>query len=300
MELWLLYTISTYIVFAITNVIDKYFLERVFKSPMQYTVFGGIIIFPVFFLMPFTGFALTSPQTIALGIISGALLLLSLVPYFRALSMEDATTVIPLGSFTPMLVLLLSFLILGESLCVSQLYAFFLLVVGGALLAINSFGKKRIIFTPALFCIALSWIIFAVYAVMAKILFNSVPFMEGFYLIRMGVVIASASLLMVPGIRKEVSNGFPMLGMKNVFLFSALVIIAIAGQFMYDLAISLGSVSLVSAAQGIQYVVLFILAAGLSGFFPKLLNEKTDKNTIFRKLVGTGLVVAGMYMLNVF
>lgn len=300
MEPWLFWAVSTYFVFAVTNVIDKYFLERFFRSHVQYTVFGGIAIFPVLLLIPFTGFVSPSAEYIALGIFSGSLLLLSLLPYFRALSMEDATVVIPLGSLTPIMVLFLSFMLTGETLSVSQFLAFALMVLGGALLAINGVSRRRILFTPALWLIALSLLLFAVYAVMVKILFSSVPFMEGFYLIRIGVLVASIALLLIPGIRKEFSKGFPVLGMKNAMLFSLLVIIAIAGQFMYDMAISLGSVSLVSAAQGVQYVVLFILASALSRAFPGLLNEKTDRKSLFRKAVGTGLVVAGLYMLNIF
>jgi len=62
-------------------------------------------------------------------------------------------------------------------------------------------------------------------------------------------------------------------------------------------AIFLGSVSIINAMQGLQYVFLFLLATFLSQKYPKLIAEKIDKKSLLQKGMALMLIVAGLFII---
>ncbi|MEO6077334.1 MAG: hypothetical protein ABIP54_00930 [Candidatus Andersenbacteria bacterium] len=71
-----------------------------------------------------------------------------------------------------------------------------------------------------------------------------------------------------------------------------------AGMFLLQTyAISLGSVSVVNALQGVQYVFVLILAVVVSLFFPKLFTEEISRGTVLQKMLGIMLVSFGVALL---
>ncbi|MEA3343503.1 MAG: hypothetical protein U9Q92_05015, partial [archaeon] len=73
----------------------------------------------------------------------------------------------------------------------------------------------------------------------------------------------------------------------------------ISGLFFLSLAISLGSVSLINAAQGTQYLFLFLLALICTRFFPKLFKEELNKEIIAKKAIAILLISIAVYLLNI-
>ncbi|MEA3343771.1 MAG: EamA family transporter [archaeon] len=299
MESWLIYTIITYFLWALTNVIDKSLLDKKFKSPFIYTLLGGLFHLVVIILVPFVGFSMPSLSNVIIGLFTGALLLACLIPYFRALSYDDASIVVPLGSITALMVLVLSFIFLEESLSERELIAFFLFLFGGVLLSTKNTTFKKVQFTPALKYILISSFMFACTLILMKYTFNNVPFFEGFILLRMGTAVACAILLVNKDIMSHFKIQYKELTLKAKLVFASNQIIGISGQFFFNLAISLGSVSLINAANGIQYVFLFILAIILTVFFPKIFKEELKKRIIAKKAIAILTISLAIYILNV-
>ena len=299
MESWLIYTIITYFLWALTNVIDKSFLDKKFKSPFIYALFGGLFHLVVIILIPFVGFSMPTLSNIIIGLFAGALLFACLVPYFKALSCDDASIVVPLGSMTALVVLVLSSIFLGESLSGRELVAFFLFLSGGFLLSIKNSGFKKIQFTPALKYILISSFMFACTLILMKYTFNNVPFFEGFILLRMGTVLACVILLANKENWTHLKIQYRGLALRPKLVFASNQIIGISGHFFFNLAICLGSVSLISAAQGTQYLFLFLLALICTRFFPKLFKEELNKEIIAKKAIAILLISIAVYLLNV-
>jgi uncharacterized membrane protein len=298
MEIWIIYALVAYLMWALVNIVDKFLLEKKFKDYLSYILLAGLFQIVVFIAIPFTGFSMPSFEMAAIGLVAGAMFFLSLVPYFKALSSEDATIVIPLGSLTPVLVLLISVVFLGEIFDYSKIASFMFLVFGGFVLAASDFNFRKIRFTPVLNYIILSIVMFAVATVLTKYTFSNMPVFEGFVLLRTGAVISSLAFLLHPEIRKNLFSTASSMGKKFGGIFIANETFALSNQFIYDLAISLGSISLISAGQGLQYVFLFLIAMALSFFAPKILKEDINRKTLVRKATGIGLIVFGLLLIN--
>ena len=71
-----------------------------------------------------------------------------------------------------------------------------------------------------------------------------------------------------------------------------------AGAFiLLNYAISLGSVTVVNALQGTQYVWLLLLAAAVSAGWPKLFREELSRVAVWQKVAGVVLVSLGVALL---
>ncbi len=100
-------------IFAVINYIDKFLLEKHNISPTVITVYGGIYAFVAgLIILVFTGLYPIDSKSLIIILSSGILTSLYLLPYYKALSLDETSYVIPLFQFYPIFVLLLSFLFL--------------------------------------------------------------------------------------------------------------------------------------------------------------------------------------------
>ena len=298
MEPWLIYTILTYLIRAFTLTADKYLLDKKLKNNISYTIFIGMVYFSVIILIPFADFSKIPLIDIFFGLSTGCLFVLTLIFFFQALKKDDMSVIIPLGSLRPILILTLSVIFLKESLENKEIMAFFLFFIGGGILSIRQLSLKKIKVTPALKYILLSSTSFAVTAVLTKYLFSIVPVFEGFILLRIGTSIAALSLLLNKKIRKNFKSDFSGLSIKSRTIFISNQVVALSGHYFINLAISLGSISLINAASGLHHIFIFILAILCTIFFPNIIKEDLDKRIIIKKIAGITLVVLAVYFLN--
>ena len=66
---------------------------------------------------------------------------------------------------------------------------------------------------------------------------------------------------------------------------------------MQNYAIRLGSVTLINALQGTQYLFLLALTSLLSLKFPKILHEKVTTQTITQKIIAIVIISFGLVFL---
>ena len=120
------------------NYVDKFLLEKFEIDSSVISVFSGAFaILASLIIMLFTGLTVSNPITIAVIIASGFYTQIYLVPYFKALSLDDASRVVPLSQIVPVMVLVLSYFILGESLNNRQYIGSILIVAACFLLAMD-------------------------------------------------------------------------------------------------------------------------------------------------------------------
>ncbi|MBX4191713.1 MAG: hypothetical protein KW804_02865, partial [Candidatus Doudnabacteria bacterium] len=86
-------------------------------------------------------------------------------------------------------------------------------------------------------------------------------------------------------------------GVKNVALYYSSRATGTVGGFLQNYAVSLGSVSVVNALQGVQFVFLLILTSLLSIYFPKVLKEKISAEILTLKVTAIALISCGLYLL---
>ena len=81
------------------------------------------------------------------------------------------------------------------------------------------------------------------------------------------------------------------------FVFVGDKLLAAGAFLLQSYAISLGSVTVVNALQGTQYVVLLLIAAAVSVRWPQLFHEEFSRVAWWRKIGGVVLVSLGVALL---
>jgi len=319
--MWLLIAITSYFINAGVYVADKFLLSKKIHSSITYAFYVGIWSVFNIILLAFAPW-LPNFRELLLDLLAGALFLITLIFWYKALHQSEATRVVPIvGALIPIFSFLFSYIFLGESLTERQLLSFFILINGGILISVkytrfwmlkqvwekfrNIFGNilgpiharyrptRRLIInsvTSALF--------FAVYYVLIKYIYCHQPFIGGFVWSRLGTFIGVLLVLFVPDWRKLIiKHQKGAKTPKNLSFFLVVRLFAALAFIMLNWAISLGNVALVNSLQGTQYVFLFFLVLFLSAKFPKILKEETGGGVLLQKIIGVMLVVTGLYML---
>jgi len=296
---WILITIFAYFLNAIVLIADKHLVSNTVLRPIAYTFYSGIFQIAFLALIPIFGFAFPEIRYLAVGIFNGALFILALLVFYKAIQLSEASRVIPIvGGAIPIFTFCLSYLFLSERLTTGQTVAFILFVFGGMLISSKSDNGKLIIIKGFYFAI-LAGFLFAVYYTLTKFLFLNIPFFDGFILLQVGGFLGALTLLISSENRKIIFSTPKTIKKRTAYLFVPNKVLAALAAIMIFYAISIeeSSVSVINSLQASQYVFLLILAIVLSKKFPALYKEQTDKKIIAQKLLAIGLIGAGLVLL---
>lgn len=297
MPLWLIYASIAYLLWAVTSLVDKVLLNKKFKKPLVYAVVGTLFQIVVYVSLAFQDFSLPPTDITLLGLLGGSMSLLSLSIFFKALSLDDASTVIPLLAITPVYVLLFSFLFLGHQPSHNELLAFTFFLLGGILLALQNSTLKKINLSPAFAWSTFASWLFAIQYTLWGYVFERVDKFDGYILIRSGAIVTALVLLMIPMIKREASKIIRS-SKKLLPILFVNVCIALVGQFYLNAAISEGKVALVNAAQSIQHVSVFLFGLILSRYLPKLIKENTSRTVVLRKITALVCISIAVAVIN--
>ncbi len=320
--MWLIVAITSYFISAGVYVADKFLLSKQFHSSVVYAFYVGIwSIFNVIllFLSPWR----PNFSQLAVDLAAGALFLITLVFWYKALHQSEATRVVPIvGALTPIFSLLLSALFFGDILTATEFIAFFILIFGGILISIKQTKVsqiKRIIkqlrywlghFTGEIHAehrpmrrliinSTLSAFLFACFYVLMKYIYSRQPFIGGFVWSRFGTFLAAVLILARPKWRQLIQARRQHASQPKHLAF--FVFIRLAGALAFILlnwAISLGNVALVNALQGTQYLFLILLVLLISSQFPRILKEELGREVLVQKIIGVMLVSLGLWVLT--
>jgi len=296
---WILITIFAHFLNAVVLIADKHLVSNTVLRPIAYTFYSGIFQIAFLALIPIFGFAFPEIRYLAVGIFNGALFILALLVFYKAIRLSEASRVIPIvGGAIPIFTFCLSYLFLSERLTTGQTVAFILFVFGGMLISSKSDNGKLIIIKGFYFAI-LAGFLFAVYYTLTKFLFLNILFFDGFILLQVGGFLGALTLLISSENRKIIFSTPKTIKKKTAYLFVPNKVLAALAAIMIFYAISIeeSSVSVINSLQASQYVFLLILAIVLSKKFPALYKEQTDKKIIAQKLLAIGLIGAGLVLL---
>lgn len=299
---WLLIVIIAHFFSAGIFVIDKYLLKRGFPNPLSYAFWTGLFSVFVLILAPF-GFSIPEASQIVIALAAGIIWLLAIIIFYTALAKGETSRVVPtIGGLIPLFTLGLSFIFLGERLSVKELIAFCLLVSGGIILSLLVtktrifFKKRKIRLTKTFISVLGAALVFAIYFVMTKFVFLHQNFINGLIWIRLGAVLGALFLLIPSSFRQMIFKKGETVKTRTLGLFlSARGLGAVGGLLIYW-AIFLGSVTLVNALQGVQYLFLLFLAFILFRKIPSL-KEQFNKRVLTQKIFAIILICLGLVIL---
>ncbi len=234
---------------------------------------------------------------------AGALFTLAVLFLYKAIQMGRISKIIPvIGGAVPIFTLILTYSFLGERLTPKQLIAFFLLVIGGMIMlwpkkSRPSWEISRASLTKRLTVAILAALFFASSFVLTKFIFTYQPFISGFIWIRMGGFLMGILLFLWPRNRQIILETTKTIKIKTVGLFLSNKGLAAIAFILLNYAIYLGSVILVNAFQGVQYIFLLAIAIILSIKFPQILREQISREVIVQKIIAILFIGFGLSIL---
>lgn len=299
---WLFIVIVAHFFYAAVFIADRYLLKRRFPNPLGYTFYAGIFSIIVLLLAIFD-FAVPTINQIALALITGIVWLVASFAFNTALFRGESSRVVPtVGALIPFFTLILSFMFLGERLSAKELIAFCLLVSGGIILSLlitktGIFSNNHEFHLAKAFILAIgAALAFAIYFVMTKSVFFKMSFINGIIWIRLGAFLGALFLLIPAGFRRIIFKKKESIKKTTVGLYLSTRGMGIVASFLLFWAISLGSVTLVNALQGVQYLFLLLLAYFLFKNIPAL-KEQFSKEALVQKIIAITLICAGLAIL---
>jgi len=292
---WLFFALSGYLLLAFSGVADKFLVSKVVKQPIAYAFYTAITGPFSLILIPF-GVKFLSWPDFAVALMAGPCFILAIYHSYSAISRSSVSRVVPIqGGLVPLFSFFLAHVILGEQLTFLQTGAFFFLVLGAVLI---SFRKEKGKWTNEAFTYAAtSALFFALTSVLTKYIFLQSNYISGLVWPSLGFLLPVPFILMIKENREAIFNAPKEAGVKNTALYYSSRASGTLGGFLQKYAVSVSSVTLVNALQGTQFVFLLAMTTFVSIYFPKVLKERINAETIALKLTAIVLISCGLFLL---
>ena len=309
---WILVAVIAQLVQAVVAILDKYIVtgKKAVIKPFVYAFYsclvsGGWIIIYLFGLIPnsFFGFSIPSFSNVesptlfigALSLIAAYSFFVALVSLFKALRYADASDVVPVvGAVSAIVTLILSALLLDARLSPNFLIGVLLLASGTALVSRFHFNWKTAVTSIH------AGIFFAVHFVALKGVFNETTFDNGFFWSRLALVFVALSMLLVPRYCLKIFSQTKQSGTRGGALVLGNKLAAGVASIMILKATELGSVAVVQALGGLQFVFILLIGILLGKKTPKECGENYSCNAdIYRKTLFVAIITLGFFVLFV-
>lgn len=296
MSEYIIYALIAYLLFAITGIFDKFLLSKVIAKPVVYAFYVGLLSSIVLVLAPL-GLKVLAIKDLLIALLAGVFFTYALLFFYSAIQQTSISRVLPIeGGFVPLFTLVISYLVVGERLDQNELWAFGFLVCGSVLISFKKIeGRWQ---SRALKDALIAALFFAASLSIMKYVYLQTNFISGLIWTRLGLTAGALSFLLSPTARTSIFSAPKDTQKKNKGLFFVNLITGSSGGLLQSYAISIGSVAIVSAMQGIQFAFLLILTIALSLYFPKVLKEDITGKILAQKIAAVVLIAGGLILLS--
>ncbi len=293
--MWLYYALLGPPFWALVNILDSHCVGNVFDRPWVGVITGSlataVILLAFPFVLPFIDWALPDWEIIALAILAGGLIQLSQAFYFQALESTEAGIVAAYENFTPTLLPIASYFILGDALELWHYIAIGVLVMASlcfCLIDISRDGKWDSIVLMLVTC---SLQVMAI--LIEKYVFERGTFVICFMLIILGVALSGIlPLLFSRKVRKIVRENSPKLK-PLALMFIGLECANLVALYLSQKAVDLGSPALSAAMETTVPGYTFLITVALV-YFKHRYGDEDAKYRLRTKLLLVAIMSVGV------
>ena len=249
----------------------------------------------VLVLVPTGLISLPSLYVIGVALISSTTFICEIFLLYTALSEGHASDIMPIvGGVAALTTALCAYQWLYTDLPRAVVPGFVLMVIGMFLISRFrlTWRQRRLV--------VLAGIFFGVTAFLTKLVFLEANFLNGFFWTRMTYVLGALLLLTVSANRRAIFHGYSGSSSGTKWLVLCGKMLSGTAGVLVLLAISLGSVSIVQALTGLQFVFLLLIAFLFRGRFPGVLGGELHPAGFRHKLVGIISIMFGLALLFLF
>lgn len=301
-QLYVVLALSAYLCWSLSNIFDKIVVDDQVVDPVSITFFEILLSSFVFLLIPVAGLTLPSLKITLLMLLTGALFVLFVLPYFAALKREEVSRVVPLWRFYPIFTLIIAHVTVGERLSFYHYCAFALLIAGGFLISVKKI-KGILRLTPAFWFMILATFLTAIHDVLLKYIYElwgqqfTEVVLHVYLWVKIGSVGAVLCFLTIPRFRQQLYSVVSQLSAtKKIFAFTSVFLSQIA-MFLFFWAIARGSVSIISALGGFESLFTLIFAILFTLKWRTYFGEEIRPKILLIKFSAILLIFVGLIFL---
>lgn len=304
---WFLIAILAHVLWATVNLADQYLVEQFKKkdAPLVTLIMFAAQIALVIGLgvgaFSWSQVVTLSGASVTWLLFAGVIQVVGIWLYLKALLHSTAANVSAWFLLMPVIALVGGFIVLGESLSIVQVAGMTSIIVGAFIFSLHYHKETNTHSVP--------WkTIFYMFGSSIALVFADIFFKKGVILgasywsalsiIEIGTAIIGFLLLLIPGLRKSFITICIEQG-KQVFTVNALSeVVTMIGNALKAYTVLLVPVALVASMEGYQPIIVFLLSIPLAYFLPKHFSfEENTKRHVVLKIVGSGLLILGTYLL---
>lgn len=300
---WFLIALIGPLLYALTNFIDKFLLEKYFKEGGVGTLvlISSLISFfvlPFIFLIDSTVFSVGYVQIFTLAVV-GILNVLVIWCYLLALKDEEASIVVVFYQLVPVFGSVLGYFVLGEVLSQMQLIAMAIIILGTTIISFevdaeNKFKLRRKT-VPLMLVAALAWAV-------ESVLFKAVALEENlwrslFWEHLMMTLVGLIIFIFIRSYREDFLSAIRDNSRKILSLNILNEGLYITGNIVVAFAYLLAPVGLVLLTESFQPIFVFTLGIFFTLFFPKVATEKIYTRHVVQKVIAICITGVGTYLL---
>lgn len=297
MPSYVLLALLAYLLLALHGVVDKFLLNKAIRRPIAYTFYSGTTTVFILLLIPF-GARMLYGWDLAAALSAGVAFLFAMYFLYSGIQKTSVSRILPIqGGLVPLFTYLLAHWLLGDTLTASQTIAFAFLTVGSTLIAIKS-DKQGRWQTQALWDATCAAFLFALSLVLSKHVFDQSNLVTGLVWSRVAMFTTAFAFLLFKPARAAIFKTPKEAGKNNAVLFYFVRLIGALAGFLQNYAISIGSVVIVNALQGLQFGFVLALTSVLSIYYPRILKEQITAKILALKIFAIVLITTGLVILS--
>lgn len=293
---WYFFAAAPMFLYGVSNFVDKFLIKKKIKEPLAMVTLSGLVTGLLGITIGLvSGFKFLGLSQTTLILSAGLFLIFYLIPYFKALKLDDVSRVVPLFQFIPVFTLILSTIFLKETLSFTQTIGLILVVLAGLILSAEKIEGKFFRPRKAMWLMILSSFMYSCVLILFRFVVREAGYWTTLSWQYMGIGLGAIFLLFLDRIRRsikaqatQIKSSLPIISANNG--------LAIVADMSGSYAISLVSVPLVTIIGGIQPVVVLVYGLILSLWFPKIIKEDIKKSTLIQKGASIVVIFIGLYL----
>jgi uncharacterized membrane protein len=303
---WFLIALIPPAIWSATNHFDKYLVSKYFKGGgvgalMMFSSIIGVFILSII--------AIIHPEVlnypIAQGLLialNGFLYLLATLPYLYALQKDEASIAVPMFQLIPVFTFFLAWLILGETLSISQMIGGILIIIGAIVISLELSEievKKISIKKDVLFLMTLSSILYSLNFLFFKYFALNAEFWTTSFWEYTGFAIFSVLLFVfVKKYRDEFLSVLKVNKVSVLTLNGINEVLNIIAKLSFNFVSLLAPITLIWIVNGFQPFFVFLYGIILTLFFPHISQENITKKHLTHKLLAISIMFIGSFFIN--
>ncbi|MFM1848809.1 MAG: hypothetical protein RL417_2283 [Pseudomonadota bacterium] len=293
---WLMFAFLSPILYSGANYCDKILLDHFGYKPVELCglVYIGFALCSLVVALIIGG-PFAEPSAGIFPFLVGVLFVVYAIPYYKALTLDEASVVVPLFQFSPLFVIFAEVGFMGVTLTPEQILGTALILMCGFAAAIERDTERLFRLRPALWFMLLSCVLYAASGPLMSLGLEQNSQNSSLLYQSIGMLVTALGLYFGPRSsrhRTGLRTGGLFWGLLS--LNCVLATVALLGTLR---AIDEVSASLVRVVEASQPIFVFFLGAVLTRLYPRYVTEVLNRRIVLKKLlIGVGIVVGAFFI----